>query len=165
MVLLMKIWILLMFYTGFEGIIVNCTWWGKMSQSLWRSILCLKIWCVPVIYWTSKGKVIDQLLLCILLFCSILKLLLLYAVSNLSLVAEVMTFLCPLDFGWFFQWPLYRDFQWLWLLLTLTLWPCTRHSIAILMRSCRFGFLAITSIDGCYLYIIIHNCILHVTWL
>ena len=45
---------------------------------------------MPVIYWPSKGKVIDQLLLCILLFCLILKLLLLYTVSNLSLAAEVM---------------------------------------------------------------------------
>ena len=34
--------------------------------------------------------VFDQLLLYFLLFCSILKLLLLYAVSNLSLAAEVM---------------------------------------------------------------------------
>ena len=50
----------------------------------------LRIWHVPVIYWTSKGKVVDQLLLCILLFCSILKFLLLYTVSNLSLAAEVM---------------------------------------------------------------------------
>ena len=88
-VLLTKSWILPMFYTWFEGIIVNCTWWGKMSQSSWRSVLCLKIWHMPVIYWTSKVKVIDQLLLCVLLFCSILNLLL-YAVSNLSLVAEVM---------------------------------------------------------------------------
>ena len=45
---------------------------------------------MPVIYWTSKGKVINQLLLCILLFCSILKLLLLHTVSNQSLAAEVM---------------------------------------------------------------------------
>ena len=34
----------------------------------------------------------------------------------------------------------------------------------IFMRSCRLGILAIASVDGCYLYIIIHNCILHVTW-
>ena len=61
-----------------------------MSQSSRRSVLCLKIWHVPVVQLTSKGKVIDQLLLCILLFCSILKLLILYAVSNLSLAAEVM---------------------------------------------------------------------------
>ena len=45
---------------------------------------------MPVVQLTPKGKVIDQLLLCILLFCSILKLLILYAVSNLSLAAEVM---------------------------------------------------------------------------
>ena len=45
---------------------------------------------MPVVHLTSKGKVIDQLLLCILLFCSILKLLMLHAVSNLSLAAEVM---------------------------------------------------------------------------
>ena len=32
----------------------------------------------------------------------------------------------------------------------------------ILMRSCRLRFLAIAFVDGCYLYIIIHNCILHV---
>ena len=79
-----------MFFTRFEGIIVSCTWWDKMIQSSWRSVFCLKIWHVPVIYWTSKGKDIDQLLLYILLFCSILKLLLLYAVLNLSLAAEIM---------------------------------------------------------------------------
>ena len=45
---------------------------------------------MSVVQLTSKGKVIDQLLLCILLLCSILKLLMLYAVSNLSLAAEVM---------------------------------------------------------------------------
>ena len=45
---------------------------------------------MPVVHLTSKGKVIDQLLLCILLFCSILKLLILHAVSSLSLAAELM---------------------------------------------------------------------------
>ena len=37
-----------------------------------------------------KGKVVDQLLLCIPLFCSILNLLILYVMSNLCLGAEVM---------------------------------------------------------------------------
>ena len=45
---------------------------------------------MPVVQFTSKGMVIDQLLLCILLFLSILKLLMLYMMSNLSLAAEVM---------------------------------------------------------------------------
>ena len=45
---------------------------------------------MPVVQLTSKGKVIDQLFLCILLFCSVLKLLILYVVSNPSLAAEVM---------------------------------------------------------------------------
>ena len=45
---------------------------------------------MPVVLLTAKGKVVDQLLLCILLFCSILKLLMLYVVSSLSLAAEVM---------------------------------------------------------------------------
>ena len=45
---------------------------------------------MPVVHLTSKGKVVDQLLLCILLFCSILKLLILHMVSSLSLAAEVM---------------------------------------------------------------------------
>ena len=45
---------------------------------------------MPVVQLTSKGKVVHPLLLCNLLFCSILKLLILYAVSNLSLAAEVM---------------------------------------------------------------------------
>ena len=51
-----------------EGIIVNCIWWGKMSQSSWRSVC---VWrsgaCQPSIE-HQKGKVIDQLLLCINLF-------------------------------------------------------------------------------------------------
>ena len=42
------------------------------------------------VQFTLKGKVIDQLLLCILLFCSILNLLVLYVISNLSLAAEAM---------------------------------------------------------------------------
>ena len=33
----------------------------------WRYTLCLKIWHMPVIQFTSKGRVIDQLLLCSLL--------------------------------------------------------------------------------------------------
>ena len=45
---------------------------------------------MSVIQLTSKGKVVDQLLLCILLFCSILNLLMLYMMSNLSLAAEGM---------------------------------------------------------------------------
>ena len=38
----------------------------------------------------QRGKVFDQLLLCNLLFCSILNLLMLYVMSNLSLAAEVI---------------------------------------------------------------------------
>ena len=48
------------------------------------------MWCMSVVQLTSKGKVVDQLLLCILLFCSILNLLVLYTMSDLSLAAEVM---------------------------------------------------------------------------
>ena len=50
--------------------------------------LCLKIWHVPAVYLTSKGKVIDQLLLCILLF-NPLFFVVIHGV-NLSLAAEVM---------------------------------------------------------------------------
>ena len=45
---------------------------------------------MSVVQFTSKGKVIDQLLLSILLFFSILNLLMLYAMPNLSLTADVM---------------------------------------------------------------------------
>ena len=45
---------------------------------------------MSVVQFTSKGKGIDQLFLCILWFCFILNLLVLYAMSNLSLAAEVM---------------------------------------------------------------------------
>ena len=45
---------------------------------------------MSVVQFTSKSKVTDQLLLCILLFHSILNLLVLYAMSNLSLAAEIM---------------------------------------------------------------------------
>ena len=45
---------------------------------------------MPVVQCTSKGMVVDQLLLYILLFFSILNLLMLYVMSNLSLAAEVM---------------------------------------------------------------------------
>ena len=92
------------FALGLKASFVNCTWWGKMSQWLWRSVSCLTIGCVPVIHWTSKGNVVDQLLLCILLFCLILKLLLLYAVSNLSLAAEVMYI--PMSPGFWMIFPM-----------------------------------------------------------
>ena len=45
---------------------------------------------MPIVHLTSKSKVVDQLLLCILLFCPILELLILHMVSSLSLAAEVM---------------------------------------------------------------------------
>ena len=73
-------WSLLVFYTGFESISVNCTWWGRMCQSSWRSVQCLKIWGMPIVHLTSKSKFVDQLLLCILLFCPILELLILHMV-------------------------------------------------------------------------------------
>ena len=66
-------------YTGFEGINVNGTWWGKMRWSLWRCSPCLKMCLVSEdamhVSWSNshqRGKVINQLLLCILLFCTIL---------------------------------------------------------------------------------------------
>ena len=59
--------------------------------SVFEGALCfLKIWSMPVIQFTSKGRVIDQLLLCSLLFFSILNLFSLYVMSNLCLAAEVM---------------------------------------------------------------------------
>ena len=54
-------------------------------MKIWFS--CLKIWHVPVIYWTSKGKVVDLLFLCIHL--SILNFVVGVHGVNLSLVAEV----------------------------------------------------------------------------
>ena len=42
---------------------------------------------------------------------------------------------------------------------------CSIARAMILARSGRLGGLAIASVDGCYLYIIIHYCILCVTWL
>ena len=49
---------------------------------------CLKTWCMSAIYLTSKGKVVDQLLLCICL--SILNFVVVVCSVNLSLAAEVM---------------------------------------------------------------------------
>ena len=81
---------------------------------------------------------------------------------------KLCAFLRPLDFGWFTQWSLSRDCKWLWLQLMVTLRPC-RYMLysqaMILVRSGRLGGLAFTSVDGCYIYIIIHYCISHVTWL
>ena len=48
------------------------------------------MWHVSVVHFTSKGRVVDQLLLYNLLFFSILNLVVLYVMSNLSLAAEVM---------------------------------------------------------------------------
>ena len=49
---------------------------------------CLKIWHMPAIYWTSKGKVIDELLLCFHLSILNFVVVVVHGV-NLSLASEV----------------------------------------------------------------------------
>ena len=60
-------------------------------DSLFEGVFCLRGYGTCQLSNShQRGKVIDQLLLCNLLFCSILNLLMLYAMSILSLAAEVM---------------------------------------------------------------------------
>ena len=64
--------------------------------------MCLKIWHVSAIYWTSKGKVIYQLLLCIHL--SILNFVVVVCGVILSLAAEV-TFI-SVSLGFWMAFPM-----------------------------------------------------------
>ena len=66
MILLMK-WFMLLFYISFGRHHHELLLMRKNESIIMKICLCLKIQHVPVIYWTSKGKVIDQLLLCICL--------------------------------------------------------------------------------------------------
>ena len=88
---------------------------------------------------------------------------------NLNLTTDHMCLSHFLDFGGCIQWSGCRNCFWLCLLLLLTLCPC-RFAFymqdMILVRSYyRLSSLAIASVDGCCLNIIIHNSILHRTWL
>ena len=85
--------------------------------------LCLKIWHVPAIHWTSKGKVIDQLLLCIHL--SILNFVVVVCGVNLKSCSRSYVHFCvPWILDGFSNDPCTgttSDFK---LLLISTLWPC-----------------------------------------
>ena len=87
---------------------------------------------------------------------------------NLSRTTDHVFLLCFLDFGGI-QWSGCRNCFRLYLLLLFTLHPCRflfHMQDMILMRSYyRLSSLAVTSVDGCCLYIIIHNSISHRTWL
>ena len=88
---------------------------------------------------------------------------------NLSLTTDHMYLLHSMDFGSSIQWSWCRNYFWLCLLLLSTLCLCRfpfHMQDMILMRSYyRLSSLAITSVDGCFLYIITHKSILHRTWL
>ena len=75
---------------------------------------------------------------------------------------------CSLDFGHFYQIIWIRNCFWLCLLLLLTLCPCRfsfHTQVMILERSYnRLFSLAVTSVDGYCLYIIIHNSMSYRTW-
>ena len=87
---------------------------------------------------------------------------------NLSLTTDHMCLLHSLDFGCI-QWSRCRKCFCLYLLLLLTVhpWRFPFHTQdMILARSYhRLSSFAIVSVDGCCHYIIIHNSILHRTWL
>ena len=87
---------------------------------------------------------------------------------NLSFTTDHMCLLHSLDFGciqWFGWWNCF----WLCLLLLSTVCPCRfpfHTQVITLTRSYyRLSSLSVTSVDGCCFYIIIHNSILHRTWL
>ena len=88
---------------------------------------------------------------------------------NLRLTTDHMYLLHSLDFGICSQLSRCRNCFWLCLLLLLTLHPCRfpfHMQNMIFMRSYfRLFSLAIISVDGYYLDIIIHNSISCRTWL
>ena len=84
---------------------------------------------------------------------------------NLSLTTEVTSFSVFPQFWKYLSMILVQE-----LLMTVSVAYIDSLSVLymqamILTRSYRLWGLAITSVDGCCLYIIIHNCILHGTWL
>ena len=87
---------------------------------------------------------------------------------TLSLTTNHMRSLHSLISGISIQWSECRSCIWLCLLLlsTLYLYRFQFHTqVMILARSYkRLSILAITSVDGCCLYIIIHNSMSHRTW-
>ena len=87
---------------------------------------------------------------------------------NLSLTIDHKFLLHSLDFG-VIQWSWWNNCSGQNLLILLTLHLCRfsfNMQVMILMGSYyRLSSLAVTSVDGCCLYIIIHNGILHRTWL
>ena len=87
----------------------------------------------------------------------------------LSLATNHMCLLCSLDFGICIQWSGCMNCFWLYFLLLLILHPCrfSFHMQAmILMRYYyRLSNLDVSCVDGCCLYIIIHNSMSHRTWL
>ena len=87
----------------------------------------------------------------------------------LSLTTNHMCLSHSLDFGICIQWSGCRNCFWLCLLLLSTLCPCRflfHTQVMIPARSYyRLSNLAITSVDRYCLYIIIHNSMLHKTWL
>ena len=87
---------------------------------------------------------------------------------NLSLTTDYMFLLGSLDFGGIL-WSRGRNCFRMYLLLLLTLSLCRlplhMWDMILVMSYYRLSSLAITSVDGCFLYIIIHNNILCRTWL
>ena len=87
----------------------------------------------------------------------------------LSMTINHMCLSHSLDFGSYAQWSRCRNFFWLCLLLLLTVYPCRflfHMQVMILVKSYyRLFSLAVASVDGCYLYIIIYNSISCRTWL
>ena len=87
---------------------------------------------------------------------------------NLNLSTDHMFLLHSLDVG-HIQWSRCRNCSRLNLLLLLTFCPCRfpfHMQVMILTRSYyRLSSFVIASVDGCYLYIIIHNSISCITWL
>ena len=142
---------------------------GKMSQALWRSVC---VWrpgaCQPSIEHQRVRSLISYCY-AFFYFYSILNLLLVICgVNPKSCSRSYVHFCVPWILDDFSNDPCTgttSDFDCCLHWLSGCVGKCCYSQAMILMRCCRLGILAIMSVDGCYLYIIIHNCILHVTWL
>ena len=124
------------------------------ASSKWRELLCISglhllMWEVAIVLQISPSNLCRGVA----------------SGPNLSLTRDHMSSSCSLDFG-VVQWSWCRNCSGQNLLLLSTLHPCRfsfNMQVMILMRS-YYGLSspAVASVDGCCLYIIIHNSISHV---
>ena len=84
---------------------------------------------------------------------------------TLSLTTDHMYLLCSLDFGMFIQWSGCKNCFLVLLTLDLCRFPFHTQDTVLVRSYYRLSSLAVASVDGFCLYIIIHNSISYRSWL